>query len=62
MMMGLYAWLFLGVLAAGAHGCSRVPIQPPYNQQELAQECERRHARWHADALMGGFCEYDSKF
>jgi hypothetical protein len=45
-----------------APGCSRVPIQPPYTQQELAQECERHHARWHADALTGGFCEYDSKF
>ena len=62
MTAGCYAWLILGVLVVGAPGCSRVPIEPPYTEQELAQECERRHARWHADTLMGGFCEYDSKF
>jgi hypothetical protein len=61
-MVLVYACLVLGTVAAVAPGCSRVPIQPPYTEQELAQECERRHARWHADALMGGFCEYDSKF
>ena len=58
----LLARLLLAIVAVVAPGCSRVPIQPPYTQQELAQECERHHARWHADALTGGFCEYDSKF
>ena len=59
--LSLYTWLLLGTVV-GAPGCSRVPIQPPYTEHELAQDCERHHARWPADTLMGGFCEYDSKF
>ncbi|HEV8439178.1 MAG TPA: hypothetical protein VGT40_13870 [Methylomirabilota bacterium] len=49
------------VLVAFALGCSSVPIQPAYTEQQLKQECERRGGRWHANDLRGGFCEYNSR-
>jgi hypothetical protein len=39
-------------------GCSRAAIAPTYSQEELRVECERHRGVWHADDLMGGFCEY----
>ena len=38
-------------------GCT-TSIAPTYSQDEMRATCERTRGVWHADALMGGFCEY----
>jgi hypothetical protein len=38
-------------------GCSSAPITPTYSQEELKSSCQRRGGVWHADGLIGGFCE-----
>ncbi len=52
--------LVLGVLIVFLVGCGGASIPPLYTQEELKQECERRGGWWHADQLMGGFCEFQS--
>src|SRR5262245_11251049 len=54
----LAAAVFLTGAATLQAGCSKVAIAPPYSQQELKTECERRRGTWRPDALTGGFCEY----
>jgi hypothetical protein len=51
------ALLLIGAVIVHA-GCSRAPFGPTYSQDELKVDCERHHGVWHADELMGGFCEY----
>src|SRR5262245_58621451 len=52
------AAVFLTGAAMLQAACSKVAMAPPYSQQELKAECERRRGTWHPDALTGGFCEY----
>jgi hypothetical protein len=52
--------LAAAVLLAGAlalEGCTAA-VAPTYSQDDLRATCERRRGVWHADPLMGGFCEY----
>lgn len=61
------AWRVLLNVSVGASmcgilaGCSAVPIQPPYTQEQLKSLCERRSGRWHGGEPMRSFCEYDSR-
>jgi hypothetical protein len=48
---------FAGVLA----GCSSVPIEPPYTDEELRAICERRRGWWRGD-LIPGYCEFPGAF
>src|SRR5262245_40350289 len=49
--------LLAGLAIVGA-GCGSAPIGPTYTEQELKTICERQRGWWHADDLMGGYCEY----
>ena len=49
---------FLASLVMLDAGCGSAPIGPTYTQQELKAICERQRGWWHADDLMGGYCEY----
>jgi hypothetical protein len=49
--------VILAVLIALPLGCTGVPIQPTYTQQELRATCDRQGGRWHPDGLIGGYCE-----
>jgi hypothetical protein len=53
----LVGLIILTAALAGEAGCTAA-VAPAYSQDELRATCERTRGTWHADALMGGFCEY----
>lgn len=50
---------FLSLVVLIASGCGGA-LGPAYTEEELAQRCLQTGGWWHADALMGGFCEYEA--
>jgi len=56
---GLVVTVVAGALLAGCAGMARLDSGPTYTQAELAAICQRNGGWWHADDLMGGFCEYE---
>jgi len=50
----------LGAAVGGAlSACSTVPIPPPYTDDELRAQCERRGGWWRG-SLIPGYCEFQS--
>jgi hypothetical protein len=50
----------LGMGVGGAFSaCTTVPIPPPYTDEELRAQCERRGGWWRG-SLIPGYCEYQS--
>jgi hypothetical protein len=63
-MGGVDRWLrvvLIAIAAIGGAGCASGPIPPTYTQAELQAECARHGGWWHADDLIGGFCEHNSQ-
>lgn len=56
--MSLRAALVVAALALA--GCSSVPIEKAYSEDQLRQRCELTGGWWHPDQLIGGFCEYQA--
>lgn len=52
--------LVVAALALALAGCSSVPIEKAYTEDELKQRCELTGGWWHPDQLMGGLCEYQA--
>ena len=55
-----YIGLVAGALALTLAGCSSVPIEKAYTEEQLQQRCELTGGWWHPDQLMGGLCEYQA--
>jgi hypothetical protein len=49
----------LGAAVCGVSACSTVPIPPPYTDDELRAQCERRGGWWRG-SLIPGYCEFQS--
>jgi hypothetical protein len=52
--------LVLAGLLLLASGCASRVVPRPYTEQELQDRCHRRGGWWHADELVGGYCEFQS--
>jgi hypothetical protein len=50
----------LVIAALALAGCSSVPIEKPYSEEQLKQRCELTGGWWRPDQLIGGFCEYEA--
>jgi hypothetical protein len=53
--------ILLGIAIAALAGCASGPIPPVYTQDEQRARCESHSGWWHADDLVGGFCENNSQ-
>ena len=58
--MSLRMRLIVAGLALALAGCSSVPIEKAFGEEQLKQRCELTGGWWHPDQLMGGFCEYQA--
>lgn len=58
--MNLRMRLIVAAVALALAGCSSVPIEKAFGEEQLKQRCELTGGWWHPDQLMGGFCEYQA--
>jgi hypothetical protein len=51
--------LGIAIALAITAGCAGA-VAPTYSQEELQQHCVRDGGWWRSDALLGGYCEFES--